>query len=91
MQITNKTRKDAKNINDGILDLERKDLEDPVINIAMGVRWMSYKFSCIGKGLKKDLYNTVKYYYDKNVGDEYAHKVLDLYNATSLSSNKKSR
>lgn len=80
MQITNTTRKDAKNINDGILDLERKDLEDPVINIAMGVRWISYKYSCIGKGVKKDLLNTIKYYYDKHKGDEYAQKVINLYN-----------
>ena len=82
MQITNKTRKDILNINDGILDLERKDLEDPVINIAMGVRWISYKYSCIGKGVKKDLYNTIKNYYDKNEGDEYAKKVLSLYHLT---------
>lgn len=79
MQITNKTRKDILNINDGILDLERKDLEDPVINISMGIRWISYKYSSIGKGVKKDLYNTIKYYYDKRKGDEYAHKVLSLY------------
>ena len=83
MQITNKTRKDILNINDGILDLERKDLEDPVINIAMGIRWISYKYSSIGKGVKKDLYNTIKYYYDKRKGDEYAHKVLNLYNLST--------
>ncbi len=72
MQITDKTRRDIRNINDGILDLERKDLEDPVISIAMGIRWLSYKYSSIGKGVKKDLYNTIKYYYDKNKGDDYA-------------------
>lgn len=80
MQITNTTRRDAKNLNDGIVDLERKDLEDPVINIAMGIRWLSYKFSSIGKGSKKDLFNTIKYYYDKNKGDDYANKVLKLHN-----------
>jgi hypothetical protein len=79
MQITNTTRRDAKNINDGILDLERKDLEDPVINIAIGIRWLSYKFSSIEKGEKKDLFTTVKYYFDKNKGDDYANKVLKLY------------
>ena len=80
MQITDTTRRDVKNINDGILDLERKDLEDPVINIAMGIRWISYKYASIGKGVKKDLFNTIKYYYDKKKGDHYAHKVLNLYN-----------
>ena len=82
MQITDKTRRDIKNINDGILDLERKDLEDPVISIAMGIRWLSYKYSSIGKGFKKDLYNTIKYYYDKNKGDDYAKDVLDFYHAS---------
>lgn len=82
MQITDKTRRDIKNINDGILDLERKDLEDPVISIAMGIRWLSYKYLSIGKGVKKDLYNTVRYYYDKNKGDEYARDVLNLYNSS---------
>jgi hypothetical protein len=90
MQITDKTRRDIKNINDGILDLERKDLEDPVISIAMGIRWLSYKYSSIGKGVKKDLYNTVKYYYDKNKGDEYAHDVLNLYHS-SINNSKKLR
>lgn len=74
----------------GYLIFERKDLEDPVISIAMGIRWLSYKYTSIGKGVKKDLYNTVKYYYDKNKGDDYAHEVLNLYNA-SLGNNKKSR
>lgn len=90
MQITNKTRKDIKGIQDGILDLEREDLKDPVISIAMGIRWLSYKYSSINKGVKKDLYNTVKYYYDKNKGDEYAHEVLNLYYA-SISKSKKLR
>ena len=90
MQITNKTRKDVKGIHDGILDLQREDLKDPVISIAMGIRWLSYKYSSIDKGVKKDLYNTVKYYYDKNKGDEYAHEVLNLYYA-SISKSKKLR
>jgi hypothetical protein len=88
MQITDKTRRDIKHINDGILDLERKDLEDPVISIAMGIRWLSYKYLSIGTGVKKDLYNTVKYYYDKNKGDEYAKDVLNLYNSSRGNSKK---
>jgi len=83
MQITDKTRRDIRNINDGILDLERKDLEDPVISIAMGIRWLSYKYSSIGKGVKKDLYNTIKYYYDKNKGDDYAKDVLNFYHSSA--------
>ncbi len=63
MQITNQTRRDAKNLNDGIVDLERKDLEDPVINIAMGIRWLSYKFTIIPKKEKKNLFNILRGHY----------------------------
>lgn len=79
MQITNQTRRDAKNLNDGIVDLERKDLEDPVVNIAMGIRWLSYKFTIIPKKEKKNLFNTIRGYYDWRDGESYAKKVMDLY------------
>ena len=45
MQVTDKTRGDVINLKDNVLDLERADLEDPIISIAMGIRWLSYKYS----------------------------------------------
>lgn len=82
MQITNQTRRDAKNLNDGIVDLERKDLEDPVVNIAMGIRWLSYKLTIIPKKEKKDLFNTLRGYYHWRDGVPYAKKVMALYLAS---------
>ncbi len=82
MQITNKTRRDTKNLNDGIVDLERKDLADAVISIAMGIRWFSYKFSCIPGKEKKDIFNAVRGYYHWDDGEEYAKKVMAMYNAS---------
>jgi hypothetical protein len=82
MQITNRTRRDTKNLNDGIVDLERKDLEDPVISIAMGIRWFSYKFSCIPRKETKNIFNAVRGYYHWDDGEEYAKKVMAMYHAS---------
>lgn len=82
MQITKKTRRDAKNLNDGLVDLERRDLEDPVISIAMGIRWFSYKFSCIPSKEKKNIFNAIRGYYQWDNGEEYAKKVMAMYHAS---------
>ena len=79
MQVTDKTRSDVKNFNDNVLDLERSDLKDPVVSIAMGIRWLSYKYSTIPKNNDKNLFNTLRGYYDWQKGIPYAKKVLDLH------------
>ena len=71
MQITNWTRNDLKGVRrkgkmslqNHYLDLERQDLEDPVISIAAGIRWLSYKFSSIPKK-KRNLFNVIRAYND---------------------------
>ena len=83
MQITDTTRRDAKNLRDEVVDLERKDLEDAVINIAMGIRWISYKYSSIPKKSDKNLFNTLRAYNDWQKGIPYAEKILALYRASS--------
>ena len=82
MQITNRTRRDTKNLNDGVVDLERRDLDDPVISIAMGIRWFSYKFSCIPRKETKNIFNAVRGYYHWDDGEEYAKKVMAKYRAS---------
>jgi hypothetical protein len=82
MQITNRTRRDTKNLNDGVVDLERRDLEDPVISIAMGIRWFSYKFSCIPRKETKNIFNAVRGYYHWDDGEEYAKKIMAMYHAS---------
>jgi hypothetical protein len=89
MQITNWTRNDLKGIRrkgkvsltDHFLDLERKDLEDPVISIAAGIRWLTYKYSSIPKN-KRTLFNLIRAYNDWEKGEPYAEKVMDLYNSS---------
>lgn len=62
MQITDTTRTDVKNLRDEVIDLERKDLEDPVISIAMGIRWLSYKYTCIPKKSDKRFKESIDIY-----------------------------
>jgi hypothetical protein len=79
MQITNWTRNDLKGVRrkgkmslqDHYLDLERKDLEDPVISIAAGVRWLAYKHSSIPKK-ERNLFNVIRAYNDWKKGELYA-------------------
>jgi soluble lytic murein transglycosylase-like protein len=91
MQVTNTTRRDLNgksqdsqyNLKNNYLDLEMTDLTDPVINIAAGVRWLSYKYTKPKTGAKNNLFNMLKGYYAwNNDGEAYAHKVLNLYNSS---------
>lgn len=68
MQVTNRTRKDLNgnsedskyNLRDSFLDLEMSDLKDPVINIAAGIRWLSYKYTKPKTGNPKNLFNMLR-------------------------------
>lgn len=65
------------------LQLKLKDLTDPVINIAAGIRWLSHKYYLLlkSKTKKQDLHSTIKSYHQWNeLGDKYADEVFKLYN-----------
>ena len=89
MQITDQTRRllagipnknDYREVLSNYLRLSRKDIFDPVVNIAAGTRWLIYKYKIIPKRAPKTIYNAVKYYYSWNTaGEKYAKKVFDLY------------
>lgn len=93
MQVTNRTRQDLNgkledskyNLRDNFIDLEMKDLKDPIVNIAAGIRWLSFKYTKPKTGAMKNLFNMLRgyYHYDWHHGGEaYAHKVLNLYSAS---------
>lgn len=95
MQITNQTReglngksrKSQHALRDSFLDLDMRDLTDPVINIAAGIRWLNYKYMNPRRRFPKNLFNMLRGYYDwHNGGEAYAKKVLDLYNASLVES-----
>ena len=57
------------------------DVLNPVINIAAGTRWLAHKYALIRTLPAKTLFNTLKNYNQNNEeGEEYARRVLDLYN-----------
>jgi hypothetical protein len=97
MQITNTTRQDLRgetrnntmSLRDYYVDLDRKDLEDPIISIAAGIRWISYKYSSLPKRAKKDTFNTFRNYYRYRDGKEYAQKIFDMYNNSVRSRTRK--
>lgn len=90
MQVTKKTMNDlsGKKVNKHQevkkenLKFDHESLKDPMLNVAAGTRWLSHKFSIIGKGEEKTSFNMLKAYNQWNEkGEAYARKVYELYNA----------
>ncbi len=89
MQITDQTRRllngtpnkeGYREVRSEYITLSKEDLEDPMVSVAAGIRWLSHKYNALPKKAEKNLFNTIKYYHswDKE-GDKYAKEVLDLY------------
>ncbi|MBM4253673.1 MAG: hypothetical protein FJ146_17030 [Deltaproteobacteria bacterium] len=65
------------------LAISLDEVLDPIINIAAGTRWLAHKYSLIRPTPAKTLFNTLKNYNQNNSeGEEYARRILDLYNAS---------
>ena len=61
----------------------RKDLEDPVINIAVGIRWLIVKFFLLKKKDRGNINKLIKYYYghkEESENEKYLKKILEYYN-----------
>jgi hypothetical protein len=57
-----------------------QDKKDPIVNIAVAIRFLSYKFSLNKKGFSRDAEGTIAGYNQFNdEGRKYAKKVLSLY------------
>jgi len=62
------------------ISVTEKQLEDPVVNIAAGIRWFAHKFYLMRNHKDKSLKTVIRNYHSKDkAGDEYAKKVLDYY------------
>ena len=84
--------KGARNSLAGTLDVKNNEvkdhhvyvtelqLEDPIINIAVGIKWLAHKFYLIRNHKDKSLKKTLKFYYSNDeAGEKYAEKILKLY------------
>jgi hypothetical protein len=88
MQILNGARNslagtlDVKNneVKDYHVYVTELQLENPIINIAVGIRWLAHKFCLIRKHKDKSLEKTIKFYHSNDqAGEKYANKILNLY------------
>lgn len=88
MQITDQTRgilsgqprKGYRELTSSYLELSKSDIQDPIVAIAAGMRWLAYKSSTIPKPAQKTLHNTIKNYHSWNdQGEAYAKSVEELY------------
>ena len=68
-------------VRDNYISISEKELEDPVINIAAGIRWFAHKFFLMRNHKDQSLKTVIRNYHSKDkAGDEYAKKVLEHYN-----------
>lgn len=91
MQVTNSTRAilSGSPKKDGVVEIKKEqikvkqdDLKDPLINVAVATRWLSYKYQSLSRGSEKNAFNMLKYYNEWNErGEKYAKKVFELYQA----------
>jgi len=98
LQIVDKSRNAlAKKIDSSVsmeyIKAERKDLEDPVVNIAVGTRWLVVKYFLLKRNKKGNIHNLIKAYYgnkSEKENDKYLKAVLKYYN-TSVKPNRSSK
>lgn len=61
--------------------VSEKQLEDPVVNIAVGTRWFAHKFFLMRNRKDQSLKTVIRNYHSRDKeGDKYAKKVLKYYN-----------
>lgn len=67
-------------VRNNYISVTEKQLEDPIVNIAVGVRWFAHKYYLMRNHKDKSLRTVIRNYHSKDkAGDEYAKKVLNLY------------
>jgi soluble lytic murein transglycosylase-like protein len=67
-------------VRNNLIHVKKDDRFDPVVNIALGVRWLGYKFSQIPKQYAKTAQGVLIGYHSFNKdGETYAKQVLTFY------------
>lgn len=79
--LAGKKRQGWREVPDNYISVTQKELEDPVINIAAGVRWFGHKNYLMRNHKNVTLKKVIRNYHSRDkAGDEYAEKVLKYYN-----------
>lgn len=90
MQVVDTTRKALtgkikSSVTRNFITVSRKNLENPVINIAVGVRWLVVKYFNAYKRKGNKVHNMIKLYYgskNEEENEKYLHKVLNFYHSS---------
>lgn len=92
MQVVDKTRqtlsgKYKSSVTMEFIIVERVDLENPVINIAVGIRWLVVKYFNVKKKKGDVIHNILKAYYghkEEIENEKYLKKILNRYSNTLI-------
>ena len=69
-----------REVRNNYIRVSSKELEDPVVNIAVGIRWLGHKHYLLRNHSKKGVRETLRDYHSRNkAGEIHADKVLKLY------------
>lgn len=69
-----------REVRNNYIRISLKELEDPVVNIAVGIRWLGHKFYLLRNHSKKGVRETLRDYHSRDKdGEIHADKVLKLY------------
>lgn len=67
-------------VRNNYISVSEKQLEDPIVNIAVGVRWFAHKFYLMRNHKDQSLKTVIRNYHSKDkAGAQYAEKILKLY------------
>ena len=78
------TKEIKKNeVKSNYLSVSQKQLEDPVVNIATGTRWLAHKFYLLRNHQDRSLKRVIANYHSADkAGNLYAEKILELYDSS---------
>ena len=80
IDLSGRKRDGFRYIRNQLISVSHTDLQDPLINIAVAIRWLAVKFAAIPKGNDRTVFNMLKAYNDWGpAGEAYAKRVLQLY------------
>ena len=69
-----------REVRDNYLRISSEELKNPVVNIAVGIRWLGHKYYLLRNHSKKGIRETIRDYHSRNkAGEIHADKVLKFY------------
>lgn len=78
-----KKRTGWREVRDNYISVTSKELENPIIGIAVGIRWLGHKNFLLRNHKNVNVKKVMRDYHSRDkAGEEYAEKVLKYYNSS---------